>query len=773
MTKQKKILSITFLSVLTCIFTLFVSSFAANNNILGTTKVIQSTGYRESGVGVGKFEVLGVDGKTHKAYCATHERKLPSVGTTMSTTVCTNQNLRKMLYYGYGGPASKGYNYAQTSLAISVANGHYDTDYTGELNYALGKPVYNELSKLAAPGNDFIVYYATSADTNTQDLIYYVYQPEGKVVIKKESKDAEITNNNSEYSLAGAVYGIYNDKDCTNQIGTLTTDENGTSNSISLKSGTYYIKEITAPKGYLLNDKIESTVVESGKTSTVEVADTPDTTVIPDFLFSKIVDDPLINDEEENRVPVSDAIFTITSKRTGEELLTMTTDKNGYITYETTEETKIPFDTYVITETKTPSGYIKAPSFEFTINKENLVENGAVIKDKLALGQINLEKVDEKTGEVVVGATYEIVAAEDITTPDGTVKVKKDTVVDTITTGNDGRVTSKLLYLGKYTVKEVSAPNGYVLDDKSYDVDIQYKDDTTEVVEETLKLTNSEAVIIGTSAKDKDSNCNIANTNEKTTIIDTVSYKDILSNKEYTIKGILMNKKTGEPLLIDNKEITGETTFTPTENEGSVDVEFTFNSTTLKDVDIVVFETLYYKDIEITEHKDINDEGQTISFKVPSIQTKVDKNTVDPSNDTKIKDTISYDGLIPGREYTVSGKVMDKSTGKSLTIDNKEITATGKFIPENTKGTTEVEFTIDTSSLAGKTFVVFEKVYYGETEIASHEDINDQNQSFTVNKPTVNTPITTQTGDTNLPFIILFSCVFVLGLLYIVKRFKK
>lgn len=103
------------------------------------------------------------------------------------------------------------------------------------------------------------------------------------------------------------------------------------------------------------------------------------------------------------------------------------------------------------------------------------------------------------------------------------------------------------------------------------------------------------------------------------TIEDIVSYKNLTPGKEYTVKGILMNKATGEPLFIDGKEIRSEVTFIPEASDGEVKVSFTFNADGLTAAtETVVFETLYRDGVEIAVHADIEDGGQTVKLIPPT-----------------------------------------------------------------------------------------------------------------------------------------------------------
>ena len=245
---------------------------------------------------------------------------------------------------------------------------------------------------------------------------------------------------------------------------------------------------------------------------------------------------------------------------------------------------------------------------------------------------------------------------------------------------------------------------------------------------------------LGTQAKDKTTGLQEGIRKEQTVIEDTVTYQNLIPGQEYTVKGILMDKATGEPLLISEKQITAEKTFTPEEPDGSVELAFTFDSTAIKNPAVVVFERLYVNDKEVAAHTDINDKGQTVEYPEHKIQTKAkDKESGSQEAQAKanvtIVDTVTYEGLIPGQSYTLKGVLMDKSTGEPLLINNKQITAEKIFIPEKSSGTVEMEFTFDATFAAGKEIVVFERLYVQGTEVAAHTDINDKNQTVQIKTP--------------------------------------
>ena len=239
---------------------------------------------------------------------------------------------------------------------------------------------------------------------------------------------------------------------------------------------------------------------------------------------------------------------------------------------------------------------------------------------------------------------------------------------------------------------------------------------------------------IGTTATSEDGHC--VDPLGEVTIFDEVSYTNLKPEKEYTVSGVLMDKATGKAFLdADGKEIKAETTFTPTQPTGTVTVEFVFNATVLHGKEVVAFETLYYEGIELATHAEINDEGQTVKIKNPEIGTKAtaDGKKEITADKITITDVVSYKDLTPGKEYKLTGVLMNKATNDKLLIDGKEITAEATFTPKATTGEVEMTFTFDARELTAETaVVVFEKLYRDGIEIAVHADIEDEGQTVKI-----------------------------------------
>ena len=250
---------------------------------------------------------------------------------------------------------------------------------------------------------------------------------------------------------------------------------------------------------------------------------------------------------------------------------------------------------------------------------------------------------------------------------------------------------------------------------------------------------------IHTTATDAVTKTHTAAPDSKTTIIDKVDYKNLVPGESYEVSGIIMDKTTGEALTDKNgNTITSKTAFKAEKADGSIDIEFTFDSTLLEDKSVVVYEDLYSGNVKVTSHADITDEGQTVNF--PKIQTTAtDKNTFTHTGmiaeKTTITDKVDYSNLTIGEKYKLSGVLMNQETGKKLLDKNgKEITSEKEFTAESKNGSIDIEFTFDSSLLAGKTTVVFEDLYNENVRVAFHTDIKDEGQ--TVHYPEIHTTAT-------------------------------
>ena len=268
---------------------------------------------------------------------------------------------------------------------------------------------------------------------------------------------------------------------------------------------------------------------------------------------------------------------------------------------------------------------------------------------------------------------------------------------------------------------------------------------------------------IGTTATDKaDGDKNVVSEPEAT-ITDTVRYVNLTPGKTYKVTGTLYEKVKGKDgkvtekkFTVNGKDVTAETEFTAEKSSGEVEVTFTFDASAIKDgTELVAFETVSSDGHEICAHADIEDEGQTVTVTKPEVGTTAtdgfdgDKNVV-ADTDATVTDTVHYKNLTPGQTYKVTGtlyqKVTDKDgkvTKKKLTVDGKDVTAETEFTAETSDGDATVTFKFDASGIKDKTpLVAFESLSYKDKELCAHADIEDEDQTVTVNQPSVVTTAT-------------------------------
>lgn len=268
---------------------------------------------------------------------------------------------------------------------------------------------------------------------------------------------------------------------------------------------------------------------------------------------------------------------------------------------------------------------------------------------------------------------------------------------------------------------------------------------------------------IGTTATDKaDGDKNVVSEPEAT-ITDTVRYVNLTPGKTYKVTGTLYEKVKGKDgkvtekkFTVNGKDVTAETEFTAEKSSGEVEITFTFDASAIKDgTELVAFETVSSDGHEICAHADIEDEGQTVTVTKPEVGTTAtdgfdgDKNVV-ADTDATVTDTVHYKNLTPGQTYKVTGtlyqKVTDKDgkvTKKKLTVDGKDVTAETEFTAETSDGDATVTFKFDASGIKDKTpLVAFESLSYKDKELCAHADIEDEDQTVTVNQPSVGTTAT-------------------------------
>ena len=673
-----------------------------------------------------------------------------------------------------------------------------------------------------------IQHQATCPGT-TQTMAYIKIKgekPKYTVTLTKTSADVKITNGNANYSLEGAVYYVYKDVNIPDYpywnykpYATFTTDANGHAElSKKLENGNYVTIEQVAPLGYTLDTSVHRFSV-NGKSTDISVVDDPSAVTLT--VTKK--DSDTNSSVAAGNASLAGAVYRVSYLQDGREVhKDITTNSSGRAVLK-----GIPIGQIKVQEISSPLGYKLDPivhiynvaphevtSVEFELEPADFTEE--VMKGQIALHK-QYETLDEPADEQ--GAEFDVYLKSA-----GSFDAAKETERDHITTGADGMAITKDLPYGTYVVHQTKGGNGRQLvadfdvsiseDGKVYSYDLvnvqknaqlkivktsedgviegihfrvtrlednysaeyvtnaageiltetlpiyadkdgatkyQYKVEELDTEEtfgyqlpdsQTVEL--SEGEIASVSFHNKPIEIGTKATVEgekeidpldKVTLTDTVSYTGLVPGKEYRATGVLMDKETSEKLLVDGKEITAETVFVPETKNGSVDVTFIFDATGLHGKEIVVFEDLYRENVLLATHADINDEGQTVKIKNPEIGTKAtaDGKKEITADKITITDVVSYKDLTPGKEYKLTGVLMNKATNDKLLIDGKEITAEATFTPKATTGEVEMTFAFDARELTVETeVVVFETLYRDGIEIAVHADIEDEGQTVKI-----------------------------------------
>ena len=369
----------------------------------------------------------------------------------------------------------------------------------------------------------------------------------GNTKLQKTSTNANITDGNGIYSIAGATYGVYSDKDCTKQLATLTTDTSGNAEAVEVRATTVYIKELSAPAGFKIDKTVYSLSVEAGKTATLKVSDTPKVTDTLIELFK--IDMETQKSNPQGNASLEGAEFTwnfyagyynknnlpAQPTRTWVTKTIAEKDSDGAIHYITrladkykvsgdsfyTQDGKnvLPLGTLTVEETKSPSGYLLAGAYMQADGSEEqikgmyltqITEDGDLavlsgsnqyhVSDKVIRGGVKIQKRDLETGDTKAqgGANLKDTTFEIISLNDNTVLVegklyKKNEVVKTIYTDIEGIASTSagLLPYGKFRLSEQKPPEGYLTEGaKKIDFEITENGKIVDLTDEAHSIYN-------------------------------------------------------------------------------------------------------------------------------------------------------------------------------------------------------------------------------------------------------------------------------------------
>ncbi|WP_455493848.1 SpaA isopeptide-forming pilin-related protein [Eubacterium sp.] len=459
----------------------------------------------------------------------------------------------------------------------------------------------------------------------------------GEIFSSVEENNGVYTPKYSVGNLKGAVFEIYAAEDITTLDGTVryeqgtlvdtvTTDDDGVAKSKELYLGKYTVIEKTAPNGYVHNAaKYDAELTYAGQNVSVTSTDLSvynDRQKVAVSLKKEMDEDKTFNLGKNNEISfVQFGVYTNENIKASngdiipkDALITFANcDKNGSIVFDC--DLPIGFKWYA-KEIATDKHYILSNiKYEFNTYYQGQdikiidikVNDDKAIENNLIYGSVKGLKVDRETQEVIKGATFGLFKSD-------TTEFTEDKAILTTVTDESGVFVFNNIPYGEYLIKELKPADGYLDNEDVFTVTIK---DNEQVVE--LTAINDKVPELKTTATVNGKKEVIAK--GEITIKDTVEYKHLVPNTEYVIKGTLMDKSTGKPFVAKGKEITSTVKFVPDKADGKVEVTFTFDGSAIKkDTELVVFETLYRDGVELTAHADINDDGQTVTIKVPELE---------------------------------------------------------------------------------------------------------------------------------------------------------
>lgn len=577
------------------------------------------------------------------------------------------------------------------------------------------------------------------------------------------------------------------------------------SGAVCLPLGTISIEETKAPEGYSLEGaylqvggtgtkitgKYVAQITQSGNLASLKGGNTfkvSDKIKRGDFKLTKI--------DTENQNRMSDIPFRVTCKGTGESHI-IKTDENGYFSSESSWNAHSKntngggaYDGLWFSSAdgsaKVDDSVGAMPYGDYTLeelscenNRGKILYKGefSIRRDKVTVDIGTIENHSEPTPVITTQASDAKTQYQIIKPSADTDIVDKVTITDTMA-GREYTITGTLM--DKETGEAitvngnpVTASQTFTSDGTKKVLDMHFTFDSSALGGKTVvvceKLTYGDYVAateedmenkdqtiyfpeIHTTATDSETADHLTLADSRAVITDTVTYTNLLKGETYTLSGVLMDKETGKELLVDGEPVTQEMAFTAGRASGTKKLKFEFDTTGLAGKSFVVYETLTLEDVEVAEHKDINDEGQTIH--IPAAQTTATDdsskiNVSEAKKEVSVTDTVAYRNLVPGKEYTVRGTAVDKETGEPLTdADGNELVSTAKFTAASADGSVDVKFTFDGTAMAGHSVVFFENVYYTDKLIAVHADIDDEAQ--TVHIPLIFTSVKDKDTDSHM-----------------------
>ena len=537
--------------------------------------------------------------------------------------------------------------------------------------------------------------------------------------ITKTSANTNITDGNTTcYDLTGAEYTVYSDKEATKEVGKVTLDGSGAGELSGIKAGTYYVKETKAPKGYALDEETHEITITSGQATELVVKDAPQND--PAFMKVQKVDAETGKPSPLGAGTLAGAEFTVSYY-------------DGFYTKDTLPEK--PTRTWVLkTGDKgvTSLTHAVANKDAYFVSGDEFYTNMAGMPT-LPLGTVAIQETKAPKGYMLPESTELHVQ-----------QITSNTTVETVTGELLPNVSEQVVRGNMKWVKAIE------------DTQVRVPNALFKITSKTTGETHY-AVTDANGTFDSSALKATNNTNANDAAVDADGKVD--ESKLNAEAGIwFAGAKDAEAKADDTKGVFPYDTYEVEEiitstTEGTKPVKFDVtiakNGTT---VDMGTIDDQPYKPLIQTE---FTDEGGN--------------HEVEPK-EVKLKDTVSYNNLIPGKEYTMTMTIHVKDKdgrdeGELKDKDGNPVTTTVTFTPEKSDGTVEVPYTVDASKLEGKDIVAFESLQKDGKEVSAHADITDNNQTIHVKK-TPETPKTPKsipnTGQS--PFAMAAVCAGVLGI---------
>ena len=523
--------------------------------------------------------------------------------------------------------------YLITPETLPYGKGYSVVEVQAPYGYILDStPVYFDITaEKISEENGVTIVKAEKKNTPQKGTI--TVEKTGEIFSNVTSSGEEVLLYQPEYSvngLSGSVFEIYADADIKTPDGTvrakkdelvatLKTNNKGTATSKLLYLGKYRVVETVAPYGTVINP--EPHTVELTYSGQNEKVTNTSTSFTNDRQKVEIDLTKILEQDEKFNIGNNDEILNVSFGLYADEDLKASNGtvipKNGLIEIITCDEkgksqftTDIPIGSYYVKEISTDNHYILSDKkypvvFEYagqdTATVHISVNDGEPIENEIIYGTIQGLKIDRETGENITGALFGLFSITET-------EFTEETAILTSESNKEGIFTFENVPYGEYIVRELKPAEGYLPNEENYTVTIS---ENKEIIEITIE--NDKIPELGTTATiDGKKEFTV---NGDITIDDVVSYKHLTAGKEYTIKGVLMDKSTGKRFLVYGKEVCSEVTFTPETADGEVTVSFTFDGSVItKETEIVAFETLYREGTEIAVHADIEDENQTVTI---------------------------------------------------------------------------------------------------------------------------------------------------------------